>query len=57
MYVFACLHVCAHECSCSQRLEVLGPLELGFQVCVSPVTWVLGTELQSSARIVKAHGQ
>lgn len=37
-------------CGYLWNLEVLHTLELEFQVVVSPLTWVLGLEFQSSER-------
>lgn len=39
--------VCACECRCLQRSEVLNLLVWDFQEIVSPLTWLLGTELES----------
>lgn len=40
--------VCACECRCLQSKEVLDLLVWEFQEIVSPLTWPLGTELESS---------
>lgn len=40
--------VCVCECRCLQRPEVLDLLVWELQEIVSPLTWPLGTELESS---------
>lgn len=43
--------VCIHKCSAQgDHQRVSDPLELELEVVVSPLMWVLGTELGSSAR-------
>lgn len=43
-----------YECRCSRGSEVLDLPELELQAIVNNLTWVLGTELGSSARPVHA---
>lgn len=50
-WVWVWVWVCAQEGRCPWWPELLGPLELGFQVVVSCQTWVLGIKLRFSARI------
>lgn len=40
------MRVCAHR----SQMRASDPLELELEVVVSPLMWVLGTELGSSAR-------
>ena len=43
--------VCIHKCSAQgDQKRASDPLELELEVVVSPLMWVLGTELGSSAR-------
>lgn len=44
------MRVCAGECWCWPRQEVLNPSELELQTLVSHVMWVLGKELRFSGR-------
>jgi hypothetical protein len=44
--VSVCLSLCENvQVKCPQRLDILNSLELDFQVIVSYLLWVLGTEL------------
>lgn len=58
VFMHACvMHACAcHLCMGAFRDQerVLGPLEMELCVIVGQAMWVLGTELRSSARAVKA---
>lgn len=63
LFLNVCVHVCAHvsvsacECRSPWRPELSDSLELKLQIVVSPLTWVLGTDLGSSGRSVNSPNQ
>lgn len=50
MYICVCVSACGHVCAGANRGQerVWDSLKLEFQVFVSLLTWVLGSELESS---------
>lgn len=50
MHVSFAGRVCACECSCLQKSEVLESLELELQAVLSCQMWLLGMELRPSVR-------
>jgi hypothetical protein len=51
----ACMCVCdMNEVACKGQKRVSHPLELELQTVMNPLTWVSGTKLGSSARVMAA---